>query len=399
MKISSIVNFNIFNQHQNRKKRSSFKGTPVRAFCPEITCAADALMQWERIMKPKYFDVHSDKILPNNKRIRLANYSFLDKLTSSYDKQIFVNHFCDFTAFPNLKVTSEKIVEYFKDTVFNICNQMKRNMLDPDDVDFRAYGYDPSCSIGLKHAFPGADLDKGFIVLRGTGSLERDKSIVSEFSAKLWEKLDQRLVTLNSPDTYPTIITEGQILDKLERFEPYANDVLNPTGIKLFTLGRYNKYYDLKYDTFHPVTDPYIAGQFNREIAKRLPENLREEAKNFAFFSETFQAMALYGNCGRYYNMSNKTMRELYASEFYKFSNTAQIPAWHWKTNFNIKTKLKNRETLADEFPRMAIDEKYELVKDVIKSASGDQSEKFSKYFKNDDNIKDRFSPLLESLK
>ena len=92
-------------------------------------------------------------------------------------------------------------------------------------------------------------------------------------------------------------------------------------------------------------------------------------------------------------------MRELYASEFYKFSNAAQIPAWHWKTNFNIKTKLKNRETLADEFPRMAIDEKYELVKDVIKSASGDQSEKFSKYFKNDDNIKDRFSPLLESLK
>ena len=76
MKISSIVNFNIFNQHQNRKKRSSFKGTPVRAFCPEITCAADALMQWERIMKPKYFDVHSDKILPNNKRIRLAYKNF-----------------------------------------------------------------------------------------------------------------------------------------------------------------------------------------------------------------------------------------------------------------------------------------------------------------------------------
>ena len=47
----------------------------------------------------------------------------------------------------------------------------------------------------------------------------------------------------------------------------------------------------------------------------------------------------------------------------------------------------------------MSTDERYELIKDMVKYSSDDQSSRFSKYFKNDDDIKDRYKSLLDALK
>ena len=63
-----------------------------------------------------------------------------------------------------------------------------------------------------------------------------------------------------------------------------------------------------------------------------------------------------------------------------------------------MKSKLRNREALESDFYKMTTDTNYDLIKDV-KYATDDQSDKFSKYFKNDDDIANRYEKLLNSLK
>ena len=64
-----------------------------------------------------------------------------------------------------------------------------------------------------------------------------------------------------------------------------------------------------------------------------------------------------------------------------------------------MKSKLRNRERLENDFYQMSTDTKYDLIKDVIKYCTDDQSYRFSEYFKNDDDIANRYHALLESLK
>ena len=64
-----------------------------------------------------------------------------------------------------------------------------------------------------------------------------------------------------------------------------------------------------------------------------------------------------------------------------------------------MKTKLRNRMQLEKDFYKMTINDKYDLIKDVIKSSSNDQcDERFSHLFKNDDDIANRYKPLLDKL-
>ena len=44
-------------------------------------------------------------------------------------------------------------------------------------------------------------------------------------------------------------------------------------------------------------------------------------------------------------------------------------------------------------------DKKYELIKEIIKYSSNDQGYRFSEYFKNDDDIANRYDRLLAALK
>ena len=65
-----------------------------------------------------------------------------------------------------------------------------------------------------------------------------------------------------------------------------------------------------------------------------------------------------------------------------------------------MKTKLKNRMQLEKDFYKMTTEDKYDLIKDVIKSSSNDQCDvRFSHLFKNDDDIAERYKGLLSELK
>ena len=87
-------------------------------------------------------------------------------------------------------------------------------------------------------------------------------------------------------------------------------------------------------------------------------------------------------------------------SLFANNSNVTQVEAWQNKINNGyLKSKLRNRIKLESDFYSMTTDTKYDLIKDVIKYCTDDQSSKFSQYFKNDDNIANRYDELLQSLK
>ena len=87
-------------------------------------------------------------------------------------------------------------------------------------------------------------------------------------------------------------------------------------------------------------------------------------------------------------------------SPFVKNSNVTQVEAWLNKINGGyMKSKLRNRMALESDFYSMSTDTKYDLIKDVIKYCTDDQSSRFSKYFKNDDDIANRYEKLLQSLR
>ncbi len=382
--------------------KGCFKASPSRIGYMNVKGYQDALKYWEMLKSAKYLDAHTDNY--TNRMIRQENYSFLDKLTGYTDKSEFIRKFCEFTGFPNLRDISNKIERTFKECINRIANS------EYGAFDIVDSGYDPTCSVSLKKAFPGSDLDKGYVIIKGESSYTNDTELVNQFKGKLWEQLDNRIVSQNHPETSIDVYTKKQVKEKLDdvastvsliRYKPgfktYLSCLLGPivAGVGYMTdvTLRNSNFYNLKHST---QTDPYEAALFNRTLAKYLPSGKKEMFKNFAFFIETVAANLERDSYGKY----DSLFSEIKESPFVQYSNVTQIEAWQNRINNGyLKSKLRNREELEWDFDRMSLETKYDLVKDVIKSASNDQSTKFSKYFKNDDDIKERYTRLLNSLR
>ena len=398
---------------ENQRSKFSFKGTPQKIYGMDVRNYQDALKYWEVLKSAKYLDAHCNSAY--DKFIRKENYSFLDKLTSYYDKSNFVEKFCDYTGFPNLRNISDKIDSVFKNCMNQISYSLNRsNYNSPYDIiDF---GYDPTCSLGLRKAFPGSDLDKGYIIIRGNEyeSKNGGRELVDNFKGELWENLDQRIVSLNHPNTEISIYTKKQIEDMLSSLDEKAAKVEKDLLVKqsLGTLAAMAaaspfmlidggalaglllaKYFKKPYVT----TDPYEAGKFNRKLASKIVgKDERENAKNFAFFIEIVRANLKRKPFGK----SDSIFSRIKESPFAQNSNVTQGEAWQNKINNGyLKSKLRNRMQLESDFYSMSTDTKYDLVKDVIKYGTDDQGSRFSQYFKNDDDIANRYERLLQSLK
>ncbi len=382
-----------------------FKGKPLLA--PEISIRDyhDALKAWENLRFAKYLDVHDDKINPAYKEIRKKNYSFLDKLFSYSDKASFIEKYCDFTKFPNLRQISDNM----HNTFINCVNKISNNFYSRygnSGYEVLDAGYDPTCSLGLKKAFPGSDLDKGYVILKGNEYDSRNECIVNDFKGKLWEELDQRIVSLNHPDTAIDVYTEKQIVDKINWLddiikkdtESLRNYFTVITGVLTFPIWFPIACYQISKEKDDDLTDPYKAAWFNRDLAKliKTPRE-RENAKNFAFFIEAVRENL---KSTKDFTKTAPLFDRLKSSSFVSRSNVTQIPAWQKKISGGyLKNKLKNRMNLEKEFYTMSTEEKYELIKDIIKYSSNDQSYKVVKYFQNDDDIAGRYEELLEALK
>ncbi len=398
-------------------KCKSFKGIPERISSINVHDWHDAIKYWEMLKQAKYLDAHSY----GYKHIRENNYSFLDKLSSYTDKSAFISKFCEFTKFPKLSEISSKIDEVFHSCLSKISYQLNSQTYSRSPYRVVDAGYDPTCSVSLKKAFPGSDLDKGYVILEGNHAYKSDTQVVNEFKGALWDNLDQRIVSLNHPDTTPEVYTEKQVNDKLDELDNITQKItdrstqsgliaatgaivgdilLGPLGVPLGMLmttrflGDTEKYEKIKDSN---ETNPYTAAEFNRELASRIPSSKdRESAKNFAFFIETVES-----NLNEYnYNKNSSLFDNIRRSPFVRNSNVTQIGAWKRKINNGyLKSKLRNREQLERDFNYMTNEDRYELIKDVVKYSSNDQSTRFSKYFVNDDDIKGRYDSLLGALK
>ncbi len=401
---------------KNGQNCINFRGTPQRIYGMNVKNYQDALNIWEKLRYAKYLDAHQNSWY--DKSIRADNYSFLDKLNSYSDKTGFIEKFCSFTGFPNLRTVSDKIDSTFKNCINRIARDLNSRNLT-SGYDIIDSGYDPTCSLGLRKAFPGSDLDKGYIILAGNeyNSAKQEENIVNNFKGRLWDELDQRIVSLNHPDTFPSVYTKSQVKNMLSGLDETARKVqeettsqnirnnisgsllasfLGPWGIALTAIKLLKKQAK-QAQKIALSTDPYEAGEFNRKIAQKISTaKEREDVKNFAFFIEMVKA-----NLVRNPSLKNDSIfTAIKISPFVKNSNVTQVEAWLNKINGGyMKSKLRSRMALESDFYSMSTDTKYDLIKDVIKYCTDDQSSRFSKYFKNDDDIANRYEKLLQSLR
>lgn len=391
-----MLSVNVVSDFQPNKK--SFKGNPERLYHGRIKDYHDALFVWERLKSAKYLDVHSDKLSPFNKIIREQNYSFLDKLTSVFDKSQFIRAFCEFTKFPNLTQISQNIDATFQNCLSNVSRYLNSTCHSGTPYNVIDSGYDTTCSLGLRKAFPGSDLDKGYIIIEGNHPYYSDERAVDEFKGGLWNNLDQRIVSLNHPETYPDVYTRNQVVSMLSKMDFATSMLMVRELVKKKSLfwglfGGVKKYPD---SIKSNETDPYNAAVLNRDIASTLPSYEREDAKNFAFFIETVLSNLRKHPAGKTDDLFGKIKSSVFARK----SNVTQNSAWQRRIdNGYLKTKLRRREQLERDFGLMDVNEKYELVKDIIKSSSNDQSSRFAQFFTNDDDISGRYQRLLDSLR
>ncbi len=378
MKVNSA--FNVAHTNNNTAKTSTFKGITQRM--PEFIPSSleSVVSYWKLFANAKYYEALDDSKYPTNKIVRIQNYSFLDRIPDKYKKS-FIEYFKEFTGFPNLPKTSSKITDEFKKNV--------KDSLDSTTEALIA-GFDPACSVGLQRALPGADLDKAYVVINNNSLYRSDADVVAQYKGRLWHNTDQRIMSLNNPDTFPEVYTIKQLESTLDMYDEIMKE--HPLTEAQFQYFKEKRLYDI---------NPLTAGEFNIYFAwlLGLKRKSKEYAKNFAYFIESVRDGRLVLDTN--YFAQGRIQNKMNNSVFCWISNVAQIGAHDRQINNgmkDIKTKLRNREELSQIFDTWSIEKQFELIKDIIKSVSRDESNKFEKYFKNDDDIKQRFERLNRLL-
>ena len=353
-----------------------FQGITQKVPQINISTAHDLCNQYHYFRFAKYYEALDDKIFPQNKFIRSENFSFLERIPK-YLKQVFVDSYKALTDFPNISKVSDKINDEFVSKALSAQNS---------DVKVLMAGYDPVCSIGLKHALPGSDIDKAYIILgRKQNNFRSDDELIANYKGTLWENVDQRILSLNNENTFPEVYTVDKMFHTLDVLDSLTHRMGFDKNIEYF---KQKRLYDI-----NPVT----AGEFNIKFAQMNDQSeiSKVYAKNFAYFIESVRDGKIA------YNLDNDILHiiheRLNKSPFAWMSNVTQMGAHERqiKTGMkDIKQKLRAREHLADEFNMWSEDTQFDLVKDLVKSVSKDQGVKFDKYFRNDDDIAERYDRL-----
>lgn len=334
-----------------------------------IRSGYDAIEQWSLLRHPKYsaifqeeeFCTQSQRVA--NRQLRLENYSFLDKLWSDSDKRQFIQHFRDVTGFPNLAAVTSKILEEFR-RVLNVAND-NLNYLRPysfgSSRNVLMSGYDEFCSVGQRAALPGSDLDKGYAIVRGvSGDLKEQREFSDQIKGEIWDNIDNRIMSVNHIAAFPNIMTDKELEQSLRYFDNYAKSFVTPSNL--------NYYRYLRLQNGNPVA----GSRFNITLSERLSDKSdRYDAKNLAYIVEAMRD-------GKKLDMVDYYMPEMYQlfenSEFCHCSNVTQSHVMQDLYDYSdiTKKKLKARKQVESAFNSWSVSKQYELVKDVIRSMSGD---------------------------
>lgn len=343
----------------------SFKGQAVKLPKSTIRNANDAINRWELLKHPKFTNIFQESenaTLNNikiNAEIRNNNYSFLEELKNTKEKAKFIEYFKNHTGFPYLHEISTKIIQEF-DRVLNTVGKK----IGFTNNDICISGYDKYCSVGLKTALPGSDLDKGFAIIKGKdGGLLQQKAYSNLIKEGIWNNIDNRLMSVNHVAAFPNIMTDKELQLMLNKIEEPSVNVIG-------TNERYNLFMKERLYNNNPVS----AAKFNIWLSQLLnTKQEKEDIKNLAYIVEAIRDGA-----------TNKiNQRHLYAileslnnSSFAQCSNVIQGHSMSNRYDYNIeqtiKPKLNARKNIEKSFNSWNIDKQYELVKDIIRSMSGD---------------------------
>ena len=231
-------------------------------------------------------------------------------------------------------------------------------------------------------------MDKGFAVVRGphTDSIPIEESYSLEFKGRIWDNIDNRIMSVNHCAAFPNIVTDKEIILKLNKYDEVTGDLVNPTNYHLYQRERmYNN-------------NPVSGAKYNIWLSQRL-ENPADkvDAKNFAYVIEAIRDGKRDTNDIMFLHNLFQFMNN---SKFATCSNVTQTSAMNYKYQGQeqevMKPKLKARLDMEKNFDSMSIDKQYELVKDVIRSMSGDnQNPEFSNIF---DSKTDRHRLLINDI-
>ena len=343
----------------------SFCGMAKMAPRRRISCAEDAMAQWDILKHPQYTDIFQEEEKPTeseiskNQQIHEFNYGFLDELKNPSEMAKFIEYFKKVTGFPSLSAASKNMLAEFQ-RVLTLASY--NTSIGPKDILLS--GYDQFCSVGLETALPGSDLDKGYAIIRGVpGNLDAQKDFSDKFKGEIWENIDNRIMSVNHCAAFPNIMTDKELEFSIDRFEPYAKQVIG-------TDERYNLFLQERINN----TNPVAAAKFNIWLSQLLnSQKDRVDAKNLAYIVETIRDGAQNIHDYSYWDRLNYQMSN---SGFVWCSNLIQGHAMNNKYEYSShdvkKPKLKARQEVEKTFDSWSVPKQYELVKDVIRSMSGD---------------------------
>ena len=335
----------------------------------KIRSAMDAIEQWRLLKNPEYSAIFQEEEACTmsqrtaNRKLRLDNYSFLDELRSDYDKKQFISHFRNVTGFPNLKAVTGKILEEFR-RVLRVANDKfdcLRSSSFYDNQNVLMSGYDEFCSVGQESALPGSDLDKGYAIVRGIpGDLYDQKEFSNKIKGAIWDNIDNRIMSVNHTAAFPNIMTDKELAESINYFDEYAKEFVSPSNV--------NYYRFIRLENGNPVA----GSKFNITLSERLTSRSdRYDAKNLAYVVEAMRD-------GKKLDMVDYYMPQMYQlfenSPFCHCSNVTQSHVMQDLYDYSdiTKKKLKARKEVEGAFNYWSVDRQYELVKDIIRSMSGD---------------------------
>ena len=319
-----------------------------------IKGASDAIAQWELMRHPKYSAIWQEEEACSqsqrtaNREIRNQNYAFLDELTWDSDKKQFIEYFRNLTGFPSLERCTQKILEEFR-RVLNLAS----------DNEVLMSGYDEFCSVGQRSALPGSDLDKGFAIVKGT-SWGSQKSHSDRVKGRIWDNIDNRIMSVNHTAAFPNVMTDKELEANIHYFDKVAKQFVTPENLNFFRW--------LRLENGNPIS----GSKFNIWLSERLSSKSdRYDAKNLAYIVE---AMRDGKKLDFSYIYEEPMFRLFENSEFCHCSNITQGKQMQYKYDYGNmqKKKLRARQQVENAFSYWSTSKQYELVKDIIRSMSGD---------------------------
>lgn len=361
---------------------------------------SEAITLYSQLKKGNYLDIGNDSFeYYTANRIRENNLAFLDRVDYSSDKRQFIRHYQELTGFPNLHEVSRRI----KRTFVNAVEQSERDLIY-SKYDVLVAGYDGVCSVGRGKAFPGSDLDKAYVILRGTGYSSDDNDVVNEFKGKLWNNTDQRILSYNHDEAaFPQVYTRDQIekltkavdeKDAPHRYRQITHEYRSAIDERQYMI--LHSHYgmpDATYMDDYVKANPYwveYCQQFPRmyDDVVRVYNPSRENIKNVGFTLEAIREGEILKGTKSYLSLPSIP---------YESVNLSQLAAL--KNMGDRKPKRVARDMIFYEFPKWDLDRQFRFIKTLIKSACANNREfttEFSKYFSKPGQ--DMFAPLIKAL-